>query len=217
MQRFDITCIEVFQISCFFNFSTPFSLQSHFVKTSRLKGRMLEFDSGSTNDSLNRRPEAVACVSCSVTDRLDFEPFRLKVQQWRKLPSDLKNQRPPGKHEIGDLQSGLKYRNLGDLQTRFKQRNIQIGSCVLAANLLAQGACLKLIYPCFLMFSFECGHLAVHGCPTGTLNIKARHIDVWYTLINRNCPPHIKVNNYHMTKQRLTYVYMYIPPRHFSC
>ena len=57
------------------------------------------------------------------------------------------------------------------------------------------------------MFSFECGHLAVHGCPTGTLNIKARHIDVWYTLINRNCPPHIKVNNYHMTKQILTYVY----------
>ena len=36
-----------------------------------------------------RWPKAVACISCSVTDRLDFEPFRLKVQQWRKLPSHL--------------------------------------------------------------------------------------------------------------------------------
>lgn len=41
MQTFDITFIELFQISCFFNFSTTFPLQSHFVKNPDAKDECL--------------------------------------------------------------------------------------------------------------------------------------------------------------------------------
>ncbi len=50
------------------------------------------------------------------------------------------------------IQSGSKYRNLGDLQTRFKQqRGTSKVGLAFCRNLLAQAACLKLIYHCFLL------------------------------------------------------------------
>ena len=65
------------------------ALRSHWAPIPTQGQWILSWSTTRSATNAGRWPKAVACISCSVTDRLDFEPFRLKVQQWRKLPSHL--------------------------------------------------------------------------------------------------------------------------------